>query len=249
MEGLFDIPVIGLRDPVRRVPDPVITVNWRRSSWRWRAPIALGALCGFMNERIGRGEHRHRGHDAGGGIRRLVRVGSWSTSSSRPSPARCSAPRQPSWSACWPRSPRACASRPSTPGCRITIRADQIISGTIINIFAFGVTGYLNLLISGTLSRSAGKLQRVHGARRARRPARRRLAVQGVPATRGPSRCRCIVLAVVLQILLLRSRWGLRTRAVGEHPKAAETVGIDVIRLRYRNVILGGSSPGWPAPS
>ena len=49
---------------------------------------------------------------------------------------------------------------------------------------------------------------------------------------------------VVLQILLFRSRWGLRTRAVGEHPKAAETVGIDVIRLRYRNVILGGAFAG-----
>ena len=53
-----------------------------------------------------------------------------------------------------------------------------------------------------------------------------------------------IVLVIVLQILLFRSRWGLRTRAVGEHPKAAETVGIDVIRLRYRNVILGGVFAG-----
>ena len=44
--------------------------------------------------------------------------------------------------------------------------------------------------------------------------------------------------------LLFRSRWGLRTRAVGEHPKAAETVGIDVIRLRYRNVLLGGVLAG-----
>ena len=48
----------------------------------------------------------------------------------------------------------------------------------------------------------------------------------------------------MLQVLLFRSRWGLRTRAVGEHPKAAETVGIDVIRLRYRNVILGGVFAG-----
>ena len=49
---------------------------------------------------------------------------------------------------------------------------------------------------------------------------------------------------IVLQVLLFRSRWGLRTRAVGEHPKAAETVGINVIRLRYRNVILGGVFAG-----
>jgi general nucleoside transport system permease protein len=53
-----------------------------------------------------------------------------------------------------------------------------------------------------------------------------------------------IVLAITLQVLLFRSRWGLRTRAVGEHPKAAETVGIDVIRLRYRNVIIGGLFAG-----
>ena len=46
------------------------------------------------------------------------------------------------------------------------------------------------------------------------------------------------------QILLFRSRWGLRSRAVGEHPRAAETVGIDVIRLRYRNVLAGGVLAG-----
>ena len=50
-----------------------------------------------------------------------------------------------------------------------------------------------------------------------------------------------IVIVIVFQILLFRSRWGLRTRAVGEHPRAAETVGIDVIRLRYRNVIAAGA--------
>ncbi len=43
---------------------------------------------------------------------------------------------------------------------------------------------------------------------------------------------------------MYRSRWGLRTRAVGEHPRAAETVGIDVIALRYRNVLLGGLIAG-----
>src|SRR3989337_2617621 len=49
---------------------------------------------------------------------------------------------------------------------------------------------------------------------------------------------------VVMLLLLFRSRWGRRTRAVGEHPEAAETVGIDVIGLRYRNVILGGVFAG-----
>jgi simple sugar transport system permease protein len=60
----------------------------------------------------------------------------------------------------------------------------------------------------------------------------------------GPITMSVLILAVLLQIWLFRSRWGLRTRAVGEHPKAAETVGIDVIRLRYRNVLIGGVFAG-----
>jgi ABC-type uncharacterized transport system permease subunit len=52
------------------------------------------------------------------------------------------------------------------------------------------------------------------------------------------------VLVIVIDIGLFRTRWGLRTRAVGEHPKAADTVGISVTRTRYRNVILGGMVAG-----
>jgi simple sugar transport system permease protein len=53
-----------------------------------------------------------------------------------------------------------------------------------------------------------------------------------------------IFFVLITQLLLFRSRWGLRTRAVGEHPRAADTVGIDVIKLRYRNVLLGGIFAG-----
>lgn len=52
------------------------------------------------------------------------------------------------------------------------------------------------------------------------------------------------VLVVVISFGLFKTRWGLRVRAVGEHPKAAESVGINVIRTRYINVILGGAVAG-----
>jgi simple sugar transport system permease protein len=52
------------------------------------------------------------------------------------------------------------------------------------------------------------------------------------------------VLIVVVDVWLFRTRWGLRTRAVGEHPKAADTVGIRVLAMRYRNVIIGGAIAG-----
>jgi ABC-type uncharacterized transport system permease subunit len=51
-------------------------------------------------------------------------------------------------------------------------------------------------------------------------------------------------LIIVIQVGLFATRWGLRVRAVGEHPTAADTVGINVIWTRYRNVILGGMVAG-----
>jgi simple sugar transport system permease protein len=52
------------------------------------------------------------------------------------------------------------------------------------------------------------------------------------------------VLIVVVDVALFRTRWGLRTRAVGEHPRAADTVGIKVLAIRYRNVVMGGAVAG-----
>ena len=52
------------------------------------------------------------------------------------------------------------------------------------------------------------------------------------------------MLLAVIQVGLTRTRWGLRTRAVGEHPVAADTVGIRVLAMRYRNVIIAGLIAG-----
>jgi simple sugar transport system permease protein len=52
------------------------------------------------------------------------------------------------------------------------------------------------------------------------------------------------LLIVAVDVVLFRTRWGLRTRAVGEHPKAADTVGIKVLAMRYRNVLIGSAIAG-----
>ena len=123
----------------------------------------------------------------------------------------------------------------------ITIRADQIISGTIINITALGLTSYLNRLIKPF--DSAGTFQSF-------KPPEGLINLPGVGwlfemfTAVGPIAMSVIVLVIIIQVLLFRSRWGLRTRAVGEHPKAVDTVGINVIKLRYRNVLLGGVFAG-----
>jgi general nucleoside transport system permease protein len=126
----------------------------------------------------------------------------------------------------------------------ISIRADQIISGTIINILALGLTSYLNrLIITPNPRLGAGLFQ----------PFVPPDFLVNLPAigwlfkaffAHGPIAMSVLFLVVFLQVWLFRSRWGLRTRSVGEHPKAAETLGIDVIKLRYRNVVLGGVFAG-----
>lgn len=126
----------------------------------------------------------------------------------------------------------------------ITIAADQIISGVIINVAALGLTGYLNrLLISPNPRLGAGTFSTFRLP-----PEVADFPVVGwlleMFLEQGPIAMSVIVFVIVLQILLFRSRWGLRTRAVGEHPRAADTVGINVVRLRYRNVILAGIFAG-----
>jgi simple sugar transport system permease protein len=126
----------------------------------------------------------------------------------------------------------------------ITIKADQIISGTVINILALGGTAFFNqLLVSTTGLSGTNTLPRFDVPNE----------IAGIPLigpiinglfNQGPIAMGLILAVIFLQVMLFRSRWGLRTRAVGEHPKAADTVGIDVYRTRYRSVILGGVFAG-----
>lgn len=122
----------------------------------------------------------------------------------------------------------------------ISLRADQIISGVIINIAAVGLTGYLNTAIATSSPQGAGSFDSLNVPTQ----------IADIPVIgwlinaifdQGPIAIATIFIVIILQILLFRTKWGLRTRAVGEHPRAAETVGINVIRLRYRNVIASGA--------
>ncbi len=145
----------------------------------------------------------------------------------------------------------------------ITYKVDQIIGGTVINILAVGVTGFLNRqlffekgsIFKGQVPHAPGVLPVIH------LPIRE--ALEGVCGLFGstpgcivtadavgkifdqkPIAIAAIVLVVVSHYVLFNTRWGLRTRAVGEHPKAADTVGINVVWMRYANVVIGGMLAG-----
>jgi simple sugar transport system permease protein len=122
----------------------------------------------------------------------------------------------------------------------ITFKVNQIISGTVINILAVGLTGYLNriLFFQGNVPHAPGVLPTISI------PLLSDIPIFGRIFTQQPIAIMAVVLVFVSHFVLFRTQWGLRMRAVGEHPRAADTVGINVYRVRYANVLIGGLIAG-----
>jgi simple sugar transport system permease protein len=117
----------------------------------------------------------------------------------------------------------------------VTLKIDQIIGGTVINIIATGLTGYFYQVGLTT----EGKLKPIPLGPLADIPILGRVLFDNPPITYA-----AIVLVFLLQYVMFHTKWGLRTRAVGEHPRAADTLGINVYVMRYVNVIVGGGIAG-----
>lgn len=114
-------------------------------------------------------------------------------------------------------------------------KMDQIISGTVMIILATGFSSYL-------FDRNAiaeGKFSAVHIPFLADIPVIGPVLFKNPPIT-----YLALILVFVVHYALFYTRWGLRTRAVGEHPRAADTVGINVNRYRYVNTVIGGMLAG-----
>jgi general nucleoside transport system permease protein len=124
----------------------------------------------------------------------------------------------------------------------IRYRVDQIIAGFFINILVTGLTAFLSVRLLQPFQQELNTPERLGP-----------IAIpllSDIPIL-GPVLFRHNIfvyllfgLIVVIHFGLYYTRWGLRVRAVGEHPKAADTVGIDVYWVRYSNVILGGMVAG-----
>ena len=126
----------------------------------------------------------------------------------------------------------------------IKYKVNQVISGTIINIFTIGLTSYIVTKILQVTEwqylNQSGFFQPIH------------LPVLSKIPYIGPILFShniyiyfMYLLIILLTIVLFRTKWGLRLRSVGEHPKAADTLGINVFKTRYTVVILGGMLAGF----
>lgn len=118
---------------------------------------------------------------------------------------------------------------------------DQIIAGVVINILVTGITSFL-------AARVLAKMPELNNPERFGPIPIPFLSdlplVGGILFRQNLFVYACIISIFVLHYMLFATRWGLRVRAVGEHPKAADTVGINVFYIRYRNVIIGGMLAG-----
>ena len=125
----------------------------------------------------------------------------------------------------------------------IQFKMNQIISGTVINIFATGLTNFLNQRLMQEYQNL--NTQVTFPVISQMVPELGKIPIVGpLLFDQTPIVWTALILLVVIQVALFNTRWGLRTRAVGEHPLAADTLGINVFRTRYTNVILGGIVAG-----
>jgi general nucleoside transport system permease protein len=123
----------------------------------------------------------------------------------------------------------------------IHLRADQIVSGTAVNFLALGITGYFFIEVY-TDQGTPGEVSNIPS-----------ISIPGVRDLDFVGRAIgdmhvliwvALVFVVLAHLLLFRTPAGLRLRAVGEHPKAADTVGISVYWTRYVAVVVSGALAG-----
>jgi simple sugar transport system permease protein len=123
----------------------------------------------------------------------------------------------------------------------INLKADQVISGTAINMLAAALTVYLARTISGS-----GNVRIMMGIVRENVPFLSKIPIIG-PLFFSQSYWTtwvCLVIWGLSWILLYKTSFGLRLRACGEHPSAVASAGINVHKMRYFGVVMSGALAG-----
>ncbi len=126
--------------------------------------------------------------------------------------------------------------------CAIRYLADQVVIGIVLTLLVQGLTGFLLIRV---VIPNAETLHDPDVMGDVRIPWLADIPVVGEALfDQTVIWYLAIAMLVVIQVALFRTRWGLRVQAVGENPDAAESAGIDVRRVRYHNVLLGGLIAG-----
>jgi simple sugar transport system permease protein len=119
----------------------------------------------------------------------------------------------------------------------ITFRADQIVSGTALNLLAVGITGYMYVDIYG----DEGTPDDLPQVPNVNLPIKSIPLIGDVFGSLNLLVWVALAMVVVTWVVVFRTAWGLRLRSAGENPLAAETAGLSVVRTRYVAVMCSGA--------
>ena len=123
----------------------------------------------------------------------------------------------------------------------VALRGNQIVSGTGINILALGLTAFSSEVVWGSRGASAS----VNSLGFIDLPILSDIPVIGdILGSHSPLVYLMIIVVILTQILLFKTPIGLRLRAVGEYPAAADTAGVNVIRMKFMGIIASGMLAG-----
>ena len=199
--------------------NPAVTTAVLASALRQSTPLILGALCGLMGERSGVMNIGIEGQMLFGAFIGFM-VNVWTGNL---------------LVAVWGGITAGAVLGVLLAFMSVNLKIDQIIGGVVINILALGLTGYFYQVGLST----KGKLQVIPLG------ALTDIPLIGPVLFRNPPITYCtILLVIVTHFFLFYTPWGLRTRAVGEHPRAADSAGVNVFAVRYVNLMLGGAFAG-----
>lgn len=121
----------------------------------------------------------------------------------------------------------------------LTFKTNQVVSGTVINILAVGLTSFLRREVLVAADAARGTLSAIPIPGLSKIPIVGDIFFNGKPIFYA-----MFILVIATHVIMYYTRWGLRTRAVGENPHAADTLGINVLRNRWTNVIISGMIAG-----
>jgi len=121
----------------------------------------------------------------------------------------------------------------------ITLKAEQIVSGLAINLLAMGATRFFLKVIFGSASNSG----RIEGLPEWTVPVLKDIPVVSTVFS-SPLILATVAIVVLSQVVLFKTTFGLRLRSVGEHPEAADSLGVSVVAMRYAGVLMSGALAG-----
>lgn len=199
--------------------NPSVTEAVLGATIRFAVPLILGALCGIYCERAG-----------------IVNIGI----EGQMLMAAFTAYMTNSWTGSLPLALLVGALTGALLGLflayiSVALKLNQTIGGTVINILAVGITGFFYQVNTVT----KGKFAPIPLGPLADIP-----LIGPVLFNNPPITYLTFLLVIITQIVFFHTRWGLRTRAVGEHPRAADTLGINVFKTRYVSTMIGGALAG-----